>query len=284
MTVNPFDITYKKADDFSERIARNQQLLLAEESHFGKVVDPAAGSYYLETLTTKVAEQAWALFLDVEEKGGFFAEVANGSVQAVIAETSAKRQKDVASRKEVLLGTNQFPNFTENTNGKIENKGAKSCKCGCTVETGVTTLPSVRAAEQFEELRLATEASAKQPVVFMLTMGNLAMRLARAQFSCNFFACAGYKVIDNLGFETVEEGVKAAQAAGADVIVLCSSDDEYAELAPAAFKAIDGKQIFVVAGAPACMDDLKAVGIEHFIHVRVNVLETLKGFNQALLK
>ena len=65
LTVNPFDITYKKADDFSERIARNQQLLLAEESHFGKVVDPAAGSYYLETLTTKVAEQAWALFLDV---------------------------------------------------------------------------------------------------------------------------------------------------------------------------------------------------------------------------
>jgi methylmalonyl-CoA mutase len=118
----------------------------------------------------------------------------------------------------------------------------------------------------------------------MLTMGNLAMRLARAQFSCNFFACAGYKVIDNLGFETVEAGVKAAQEAGADIIVLCSSDDEYAELAPAAFKAIDGKQIFVVAGAPACMDDLKAVGIEHFIHVKVNVLETLKGFNQALLK
>ena len=284
LTVNPFDITYKKADDFSERIARNQQLLLAEESHFGKVVDPAAGSYYLETLTTKVAEQAWALFLDVEEKGGFFAEVANGAVQAVIAETSAKRQKDVASRKEVLLGTNQFPNFTENTNGKIENKEAKACKCGCTVETGVQTLPNVRAAEQFEELRLATEASAKQPVAFMLTMGNLAMRLARAQFSCNFFACAGYKVIDNLGFETVEAGVKAAQEAGADIIVLCSSDDEYAELAPEAFKAIDGKQIFVVAGAPACMDDLKAVGIEHFIHVKVNVLETLKGFNQALLK
>jgi methylmalonyl-CoA mutase len=93
---------------------------------------------------------------------------------------------------------------------------------------------------------------------------------------------AGYEVVDNLGFKTVEEGVAAAQAAGADIIVLCSSDDEYAELAPAAFKAIDGKQIFVVAGAPACTDDLKAIGIEHFINVKTNVLETLKQFNQLL--
>ena len=118
----------------------------------------------------------------------------------------------------------------------------------------------------------------------MLTIGNLAMRLARAQFSCNFFACAGYEVIDNLGFDTVEAGVEAAQKAGADIIVLCSSDDEYAELAPAAYKAINGKQIFVVAGAPACMEDLKAAGIENFIHVRVNVLDTLKAFNAQLIK
>ena len=118
----------------------------------------------------------------------------------------------------------------------------------------------------------------------MLTIGNLAMRLARAQFSCNFFACAGYEVIDNLGFDTVEAGVEAARKAGADIIVLCSSDDEYAELAPAAFKAIGGKEIFVVAGAPACMEELKAAGIENFIHVRVNVLDTLKSFNAQLLK
>ena len=110
------------------------------------------------------------------------------------------------------------------------------------------------------------------------------MRLARAQFSCNFFACAGYEVIDNLGFATVEEGVAAAQKAGADIIVLCSSDDEYVTLAPAAFKAIDGKQLFVVAGAPACMEDLKSEGIENFINVRTNVLETLKQFNEKLVK
>ncbi len=118
----------------------------------------------------------------------------------------------------------------------------------------------------------------------MLTIGNLAMRQARAQYSCNFLACAGYEVVDNLGFSTVEEGIEAAMAAKADIVVLCSSDDEYAEYAVPAFKALDGRAMFIVAGAPACMDDLKAAGIENFIHVRVNVLETLKEFNAKLLK
>ncbi|MEF2751740.1 MAG: methylmalonyl-CoA mutase small subunit, partial [Muribaculaceae bacterium] len=115
-------------------------------------------------------------------------------------------------------------------------------------------------------------------------IGNLAMRLARAQFSGNFFGCAGYQIIDNNGFKTVEEGVDAALAAGADIVVLCSSDDEYAELAPAAFKYLDGRAEFVVAGAPACMDDLKAIGINDFVHVRCNVLDTLLDFNRRLLK
>jgi methylmalonyl-CoA mutase len=129
---------------------------------------------------------------------------------------------------------------------------------------------------------LATEKSGKNPKVFMLTIGNLAMRLARSQFSGNFFGCAGYKIIDNLGFETAEAGVEAALKARADIVVLCSSDDEYAEYAPAACKALNGKAEFVVAGAPACMDDLKAQGITEFVNVKSNVLETLKAFNAKL--
>ncbi len=284
LTVNGFDVTYKESDDFSERIARNQQLLLKEESHFDKVTDPSAGSYYIENLTNSIAEQAWKLFLEIQNEGGFFAAVEAGKVQEAMKATSAKRLKDVSARKEVLLGTNQFPNFSEMAAEKITKEACTCANCGCETPRGLATLPTVRAAQEFEDLRLATERSAKRPKAFMLTIGNLAMRLARAQFSCNFFACAGYEVIDNLGFETVEAGVEAAQKAGADIIVLCSSDDEYAEYAPAAFKAINGKQIFVVAGAPACMEDLKAAGIENFIHVRVNVLDTLKSFNAQLLK
>ena len=117
----------------------------------------------------------------------------------------------------------------------------------------------------------------------MLTIGNLAMRLARAQFSTNFFGCAGYEIIDNIGFDTVQAGIDAAIEKKADVVVLCSSDDEYATFAPEAFKALAGRAEFVVAGAPACMDELKAAGINDFIHVRVNVLDTLRDFNNRLL-
>ena len=283
LTVLPYDISYKNPDEFSERIARNQQLLLKEESHFDKVIDPSAGSYYIENLTKEIAEQAWKIFLEVEEKGGFFAVVKSGEVQKTIKETAALRLKNISSRKEVLLGTNQFPNFTEVAAAKIEKDGKCGCGCGCNEDAGIETLTTVRGAEQFEELRLATEQSGKRPKVFMLTIGNLAMRLARAQFSSNFFACAGYEIIDNLGFETVEQGVKAAIDAKADVVVLCSSDDEYAEFAPEAFALLKDKAILVVAGAPASIDELKAQGIEHFIHVRSNVLETLQGFNKKLL-
>lgn len=283
ITVTPFDTPYQTPDTFSERIARNQQFLLKEESHLDKVVDPAGGSYYVETLTVSIAKEAWKLFLEVEEKGGFLTCVNDGSIQAAVRETSAKRHTDVARRKEILLGTNQYPNINETAAAKIVTDGC-ACSCGhgeCDTEAG---LPTSRAASDFEALRLATEASSHRPKVFMLTIGNLAMRLARAQFSTNFFGCAGYEIIDNLGFDTVEQGVDAALAKGADVIVLCSSDDEYATLAPEAFKYLDGRAEFVVAGAPACMEELQAAGIKEFVHVRCNVLDTLKAFNARLLK
>ena len=118
----------------------------------------------------------------------------------------------------------------------------------------------------------------------MNAFGRLPDASVSRRNASNFLACAGYEVIDNLGFETVEAGVEAAMAAKADIVVICSSDDEYAEYAVPAFKALNGRAMFIVAGAPACMDDLKAAGIENFIHVRVNVLDTLKEFNAKLLK
>ena len=278
VTVNPFDKHYNpKGSDFSRRIARNQQLLLKEESHFDKVVDPAGGSYYIEHLTQAIAEQGWKLFLEVEEQGGF-AKLANeGKVQEAVNASNEARHKAVATRRENLLGTNIFPNFTETAteetraidNSKVEGKE-------------ITALDKRRGASDFDELRLATEASGKTPKVFMLTIGNLAMRLARSQFSSNFFGVAGYKLIDNLGFETVQEGVDAARKAGADIVVLCSSDDEYAEYGPQALEALKGEMPLVIAGAPACMEELQAKGIEHFVHVKANVLETMQKFNELM--
>ncbi|MCR5241143.1 MAG: methylmalonyl-CoA mutase small subunit [Prevotella sp.] len=296
MVVTPFDAPYEEATDFSERIARNQQLIIKEESHFDRIVDPGAGSYYIEHLTDALATEAWKIFLKVEEEGGFLAAVKAGTIQDDINATNVKRHGDAAKRKEFLLGTNQFPNFTEKSEGK-KAVGA----CCCTQRHGDTEksdsadeklcdsaslctfnkIESTRLAADFEDLRIHTEET-KVPTAFMLTIGNLAMRQARAQFSCNFLACAGYKVIDNLGFKTVEEGVDAALEAKADIVVICSSDDEYAEYAIPAFKYLNGRAMFVVAGAPACMEDLKAAGIENYIHVKCNVLETLKEYNAKL--
>ena len=278
--VTPFDKPYEQPTDFAERIARNQQLLLKEEAHFDKLVDVAGGSYTIEHLTDAIAQEGWKLFLAVEEAGGFLAEALKGNITNAVNESNAKRHADAAKRKEFLLGTNQFPNFTETSEGK-----QPVAACSCETATDGTELPALntaRLASEFETLRLATEKAAKQPIAFMLTIGNLAMRQARAQFSCNFLAAAGYKVMDNLGFKTVEEGVDAALAAGADIVVICSSDDEYAEYAIPAFQYLNGRAMFVVAGAPACSEDLKTAGIENFINVKSNQLGTLKEYNAKL--
>lgn len=278
LLVQPFDSVFRKPDEFSERIARNQQLLLKEESYFANITDPGAGSYYIESLTDSIAKEGWSLFVELEKKGGFAKAVQEGYIQALVKESAAQKTKAVAGRKEILLGTNQYPNGLETMASSID---AAVVNAGVKEASDIETITPLRAAEEFEALRLATEKAAKRPKVFMLTYGNLAMRLARSQFSGNFFGCAGYEIIDNLGFDNVEEGVEAALNAKADIVVLCSSDDEYLDAAPIALKALKGRALLVVAGAPASMDDLKAQGIEHFIHVRSNVLEVLQGFNKA---
>ena len=280
IVVTPFDKPYETPTDFAERIARNQQLLLKEEAHFDKLVDVAGGSYTIEHLTDAIAQEGWKLFLAVEEAGGFLAEALKGNITNAVNESNAKRHADAAKRKEFILGTNQFPNFTETSEGK---QPVAACCCATAADgTALPTLNTARLASEFETLRLSTEKAPKQPIAFMLTIGNLAMRQARAQFSCNFLAAAGYKVMDNLGFKTVEEGVDAALEANADIVVICSSDDEYADYAIPAFKYLNGRAMFVVAGAPACSDDLKAAGIENFINVKSNQLGTLKEYNAKL--
>ena len=281
IVVTPFDKPYETPTEFAERIARNQQLLLKEEAHFDKLVDVAGGSYTIEHLTDAIAKEGWKLFLAVEEAGGFLAEALKGNIVNAVNASNDKRHADAARRKEFILGTNQFPNFTEKSDGK-QPLSPVCCCSTATTETELPALNKARLASEFETLRLATEKAEKQPIAFMLTIGNLAMRQARAQFSCNFLAAAGYKVMDNLGFKTVEEGVDAALEAKADIVVICSSDDEYAEYAIPAFKYLDGRAMYVVAGAPACSDDLKAAGIENFINVRSNQLETLKEYNAKL--
>ncbi len=284
-TVMPYDRPSGDTDEASERIARNQQLLLKEESYLGRVIDPSAGSYYIEKLTQMISEQAWDLFLHVEEKGGFVQAFISGFVQDQIHSGSQERDKAIAQRKEVLIGTNQYPHFQETISKKLNNNQLMPSfqKCDHSI---AEPLRSYRGSMAFEHIRYTTDrfaAKKKRPVVFMLTYGNLAMRRARAQFACNFFACAGFETSDNIGFATLEEGVDAAVTSKAAIVVFCSSDEEYAQIGREAVLAVQQYAIPVLAGFPKELEEkLKEQGIRHFIHIRSNLLETLREFQKVL--
>lgn len=284
VTVLPFDAIYQTPTAISERIARNQQILLKEESYIDKIADPAGGSYYIENLTAAIAEQTWKTFIEVQEMGGFAAAIKEGFIQKQVREMASRRDMNIAMRRENLLGVNQFPNFGEVLKSDLPAgifEPVDMTEEGAEIET----LKPYRGAAAFEALRYRTDQYALlngRPVAFMLTMGNLAMRKARAQFACNFFAVAGFEVIDNNGFASVDEGMVAARAAKAKIVVICSSDDEYTEIVPEVASKLNG-EILVVAGNPPCRPDLETAGVKNFIHVRSNLLEELTKFQSLVL-
>jgi len=276
-----FDAPYKASDEFSRRIARNTQIILKDEAYFGKVADPASGSYYIENLTDALAEQTWALFNETEKQGGMFRIALDGTVKAAISATCQKRDMDIATRKTVFVGTNQYPNTTEKMLDKVVDLQ----------ENKYEGLQPYRGAMPFERLRLQTEKWEKENgrkiKVFLLKIGNVAMRQARAGFITNFFGCAGYEIIDGQGFATEQEGIDAAIAQNADIVVICSSDEEYATMAPvivAGLKQKSKKNHCLVAGNPVeSIDLLKKAGVDDFIHIKSNLLETLERYNGVLM-
>jgi methylmalonyl-CoA mutase len=284
ISILPYDSPYKNESEFSRRIARNQQLILKEEAYLDKVIDPAAGSYYIENLTNSIAVNTWELFKNIEERGGMIECIKTGFIQHEIEKSCRKKDMDIAQRKIVILGTNQYANPLESIAGNIE----KPIGIGNETTSTYKKLQIYRGAYAFEEIRLATENAVskgiKKPAVFLLTVGNPGMRRARASFAMNFFGCAGYEVIDNPGFKAVEEGVKVALNSKAEIVVVCSSDDEYAAIIPVVCKGIKSENnnvLIFVAGYPKeIVEQLKSDGIDDFIHIRTNVLEFLKNLNK----
>lgn len=126
MHVAPFDELIKTPTDFSRRVARNTQIILQEEAHLGKVMDPAGGSWYVEALTDEVAKKAWALFQEVEAKGGMLAALQAGFPQQKVAETAAKRDENIKRRRDVFVGTNKYANPFEKV--EIEDRNQQQIK------------------------------------------------------------------------------------------------------------------------------------------------------------
>ncbi|HPS73704.1 MAG TPA: methylmalonyl-CoA mutase family protein [Bacteroidales bacterium] len=286
LVVLPFDAAYATPDDFSERIALNQQMIMKEESYLDRIVDPAAGSYYIENLTNSIATEAWALFRRIEEQGGMIAAIKAGTVQDMVAKSAMQKTADLAKRKLIQIGTNQYPNSLEQMLDKADTRPQGG-------STGTSTYPRLqefRVSSGFESLRLATEQhvknGGKRPDVFLFTFGNLSMLRARASFITNFFGCAGYNIQDNPGFTDFGEGAEAAVVSGAEIIVLCSSDEEALQAAPEICRLIHDRKPdawIVMAGYPKDdLETLKAAGVNDFVHVRSNLLETLSGYQQRL--
>ena len=285
ITVQPFDEITSDNSEFSSRMARNIQHLLREESYLDRVPDPGAGSYYIEVLTEEIANASWKTFQELEEKGGIVACVKEGVVQAQIAASQAEKKKLVSTRQTTIVGVNNYPAPTKE-GIKLGDKKPVEFAFEPTSFDEVDTIEISRAAIDFETLRESVEDTDKLPYVQLITFGDLRMRKARALFSLNFLGNAGFRVEDHNGFADLDEAVAFVKENKPEAVVLCSSDDEYNDWTVPfceAVKALDKTPYIILAGNPVDkLEEFKAAGVDEFIHMRVNALETLKSINAKL--
>jgi methylmalonyl-CoA mutase len=264
METVPFDEPYKSPDGFSRRLARNTQLILKKESWFDRSVDPAGGAWYVEALTGSIAREAWKLIQQVENAGGFHTAWRNGAIRKEIDRSRAAKQAAIASRRRTLVGTNHYANPEERMLARIERR------------------ISPRAAEVFERIRLRTERHAEKtgrtPLFLLAETGDLKMRKARSDFAADFFACAGFATRAEY-FADAAALQAALLGGGIDAVVLCSADDTYAALVPAA--AGRGVPV-IIAGNPKNAAELRNAGAADFIHLRSNAAETLAAWQTRL--
>lgn len=240
---------------FSGRLALNVQRILKEESHLDAVADPAGGAYYIEALTGAMAGAAWKLFQQIEAEGGFAA--ASGTIATLVAGAREAKEKAVTSRRRTMVGVNNYPDVNESA---LDEEGALASA-------------GWRLAASIEAVRLRTERHARKagerPSVLLLKRGDLKMRMARATFCQNFFGCGGFEIVES------------DELRPASLVVLCSSDAEYLELAREVCSKVASP--VVVAGNPKeQMDELKAIGVAGFVHLQSNLVETLAGWQDRL--
>jgi methylmalonyl-CoA mutase len=256
LTVAPFG--------FDPHLALNLQRILKEESHLDAVADPAGGSYYIEALTNSLAREAWKLLQQTEAEGGYAKALASGSIGKALAETRAARAKAYSGRRRALVGVNNYPNVKEKV-PEAEIPAAEPA----------SPLPQVRVAEPFEKIRQRTtqhaRATGRYPKVLLLKRGDVKMKGARANFSLNFFGCAGFDLVEAEEYEGTD----------ADLIVLCSSDPEYLAFAQEVCPRV--KVPVLVAGNPKeQIEALQAAGVQGFIHIASDAIQTLTQWQDKL--
>lgn len=279
LSVEPFDSTFQTPDAFSKRLARNIPLILREESYFDKIVDPAAGSYYLESLTGQLTQRAWTLFQQVEAKGGFIEASASGFIEKEIAKVSQEKHRNIASGKDVIVGTNRYPNLHEKTT--YDQEALLQSK----------TFDTARGAYPFEVMRMAAELHhhkrKQHPVAAIAVLGGSIERHVHASFAKEFFSCANFDT-KVLPFDTVPAAATVLLAMPAKVIVLSASAQEFAQFGRQfgpLLKAHQDCPALILAADPKTMkEEMIANGFEEFIFEGCDTKEIIARIHDKLTK
>jgi methylmalonyl-CoA mutase len=288
ITALPFTAPLGLPDAFARRIARNTQLILAQEANLWRVADPAAGSGAFEALTDELCDSAWTMFQTLEREGGITASLASGAVQARIAAVRAERDKAVATRRDAITGTSEFPDLGERPVSVLIPSPSPQVRdvapdVHAAAAHAIVPLPSLRSAEPFERLREASDAQlalrGRRPKVFLANLGPPAGFAARAGFAKTFFEAGGIEAVTNDGFASPEDMLAAFRASGARLACLCASDIVYESLAVAAAKALvshGAKRLYMVARPNGLQEQLKDAGVSEYIFAGCDTLSILE--------
>lgn len=248
---------------FDPHLAANVHHILREEAHLAEVLDPAGGSYYIENLTASLAAESWKAFQQIEAAGGWTAAKNAGLIDAELKNSREARTKAIASRRQTLVGVNNYPNPAD------ADPPAAPAPSG--------DRAAIRLAAPLEAIRNRTNQHAQQtgrrPSILLLKHGDLKMKMARANFCLNFFGCAG--------FEILESDQLPQTTTGAALVVLCSSDPEYLALAREVCPRLNVPVL--IAGNPKDqIEQLRAAGIQGFVHIQSNIVDTLHEWQNHL--
>ncbi|HEX5957932.1 MAG TPA: methylmalonyl-CoA mutase family protein, partial [Hyphomicrobiaceae bacterium] len=288
ITVLPFTSALGKPDAFARRIARNTQLVLQAESSAARVIDPAHGSWYVETLTDDLAKAAWAIFQQIEAKGGMARALETGFIQGEIARVAEARAGDIAHGRIEVTGVSSFPRLGDD-GVRVEPYPPAPPVVRGNGGASVTPLVPRRLAAPFEALRDAADAYAAKagtpPQIFLVCLGDLAVHSARATWTRNYLAAGGIAAIVSDPLHTSSAAGAAFAASGASIACLCSCDAVYAELAEAAAGALNqaGAKQVLLAGRPKEQESaLMAAGVDAFIFAGGDALATLTALHATL--
>src|ERR1700733_7981161 len=265
-------------DALARRVARNTQLVLLEESNLGRVADPAAGSGALEAITEQLCAAAWASFQDIEKAVGVWTALESGQIQRNVAAVRSEREKAVARSKDILTGTNAYPEIHEAAAPAVLDVAPWPVATNEPAVIATTALPRSRLAETFELLRDRSDRmlakTGARPTVLLAPLGTAAEFTKRAAFAKNFFEAGGIEAVGG-------EGKTAASAAGGIALAcLCGSDKVYDREAPAAAQALKaaGVRHIYLAGRPGERETaLRGAGVQSFIYEGCDALATLNA-------